>query len=191
MAASPKSISSSGTGAATRSTSFAESTMTTNRSARRGDALLAGVGCTATLDDPARVVDLVGSVDRDVQMVEGCRHLRTARRGAPPRGPGRWVATDVATHRRSRPRAANAGSMNATVDPVPRPTRIPSSTMVAERSAAMRFSRSTSGPGAPTPRDATRPTRPDPCRATEPRRIRRSPIPPCGRTGPTPQGCSD
>ena len=37
----------------------------------------------------------------------------------------RLVATDVATHRRSSPRAARAGSMYATVDPVPRPTSIP------------------------------------------------------------------
>src|SRR5207342_3461769 len=40
------------------------------------------------------------------------------------------------------PRAANAGNRYATVDPVPRPTVIPSSTRATEASAASCFSRS-------------------------------------------------
>src|SRR3954470_14439686 len=53
------------------------------------------------------------------------------------------VATEVATQRTSlTPRAAIAGSRWATVDPVPSPTVIPSSTSSAAASAAMRFSAS-------------------------------------------------
>ena len=53
------------------------------------------------------------------------------------------VATEVATQRMPlRPRAAIAGSRWATVEPVPSPTVIPSSTSSAAASAAMRFSAS-------------------------------------------------
>ena len=41
------------------------------------------------------------------------------------------VAGDVATQRRRNPRAASSSSSGATVVPVPRPTRIPSSTRPA------------------------------------------------------------
>src|SRR5262245_57141049 len=53
------------------------------------------------------------------------------------------VRGDVATHRKSSWRAASAGSRYATVEPVPRPTVIPSSTSSADASAASCFSSST------------------------------------------------
>ena len=52
------------------------------------------------------------------------------------------VATEVTTQRIERPRAAIAGSRWATVEPVPRPTTMPSSTSSAAASAARRFSSS-------------------------------------------------
>src|SRR5262245_52160953 len=52
------------------------------------------------------------------------------------------VAGEVATQRSDSSRRASAGSRWATVDPVPRPTRIPSSTSSAAASAASRFSSS-------------------------------------------------
>ena len=54
------------------------------------------------------------------------------------------VATEVATQRIPlSPRLARAGSRKATVEPVPSPTVIPSSTSSAAASAATRFSVST------------------------------------------------
>src|SRR3954447_10041903 len=50
------------------------------------------------------------------------------------------VAGEVATQWIESARAARAGSRNATVEPVPRPTFIPSSTNSAAASAATRFS---------------------------------------------------
>ena len=53
------------------------------------------------------------------------------------------VATEVETQRISfRPRSASAGSRWATVEPVPSPTSIPSSTSSAAASAASFFSAS-------------------------------------------------
>src|SRR5262245_5301900 len=52
------------------------------------------------------------------------------------------VAREVAPHRNDSPRPARAGSRYATVDPVPSPTRMPSSTSATAASAARCFSRS-------------------------------------------------
>src|SRR5262245_56541181 len=51
------------------------------------------------------------------------------------------VASDVATQRTDKPLRASAGRRNATVEPVPSPTRMPSSTTSAAASAASCFSR--------------------------------------------------
>ena len=50
------------------------------------------------------------------------------------------VAGDVATHVMSNRRAPSAGTSSATVEPVPRPTHIPSSTSAAAASPTARFS---------------------------------------------------
>ena len=123
-----------------RSTVLEESAITTKRSARGRDDLLARVGAAAALDQPVVRGDLVGAVDRDVEAVEPVEGLH---RDAELARRARSVATEVATQRRSlRPRAASAGSRWATVEPVPRPTVIPSSTSSAAASAASFFSRS-------------------------------------------------
>ncbi len=110
---------------------------------RRRDGLLARVRRAAPLHDPTRRRDLVGAVDRDVELRRAHPPRRTARpRGrarAPPLGRG-----DVATHRSDEPPPASAGRSRATVEPVPEPTRMPSSTSAAAASAATCFSRSLS-----------------------------------------------
>src|SRR5580658_5131508 len=64
----------------------------------------------------------------------------------------RWVGTDVATQRIARCLAASAGSRNATVEPVPRPTVMPVSTSAAAACAASCFSWSMlTGPVFPIP----------------------------------------
>ncbi len=52
------------------------------------------------------------------------------------------VWSDVATHRNASPRRASAARKWATVEPVPSPTTIPSSTSSAAASPARRFSSS-------------------------------------------------
>ena len=103
-----------------------------------GDDLLARVGAAAALDQPAVGRDLVGAVDREVEAVE---RRRSPRPGCPSSLACSSVATEVATQRISfSPRSAIAGSRKATVEPVPSPTVIPSSTSSAAASAASFFS---------------------------------------------------
>jgi hypothetical protein len=94
---------------------------------RRRDDLLAQVGAAAPLDEPAVRGDLVRPVDRDVETLQ----------------PGELPDLDpeLAGGPLS-PRAASAGSRWATVEPVPRPTAMPSSTSSAAASAAAFFSAS-------------------------------------------------
>ena len=112
--------------------------MTTKRVRGGRDDLLARVRAPAALDQPRPGGDLVGAVDRDVELVERLERLH--------REPGARAATtvagDVATQRRRSPRAASSASSGATVVPVPRPTRMPSSTRPAAYPAASRFSAS-------------------------------------------------
>ena len=103
--------------------------------------LLARVGRAATLHDPPRRRDLVGPVDRDVELCERAAPENDSTARPSPRAASS-VAREVATHRRDRPLRARAGSRYATVEPVPSPTRIPSATSSAAASAASCFSRS-------------------------------------------------
>jgi hypothetical protein len=60
--------------------------------------------------------------------------------GKPTSAARRSVAGELGTQRRPRsPRCASAGNKYAAVDPVPRPTRMPSSTSAADATAAARF----------------------------------------------------
>ncbi len=79
--------------------------------------LLARVRAAAALDQPTFPRDLVCSVDCDVEAVEGIEAL------------------DDEPELRAR-----TGRRYSTVEPVPRPTRMPSSTSSAAASAAARFS---------------------------------------------------
>ena len=103
----------------------------------RRDDLLAQVRAAAALDQPAVRRDLVG---RRRSRCRGDPRSRTTRRRCRAPAPFRSVAGEVATQRIESWRAASAGSRKATVEPVPSPTFIPSSTSSAAASAATRFS---------------------------------------------------
>ena len=116
--------------------------MTTKRSAAAATDLLPRVRSASAFHEPSRRVDLVCAVDGDVELFDRVgadehlhREAELARRGGLG-GDGGRDAPEL------EPRSASAGSRNATVDPVPRPTRIPSSTSSAAASAAARFSAS-------------------------------------------------
>ncbi len=103
----------------------------------RRDHLLAHVRPAAALDDPAVGSDLVGAVDHDVEPLERLERLDRQRRA--PARPSRWRSTSPRSAAAGC-RLASAGSRCATVEPVPSPTAIPSSTSSAAASAATRFS---------------------------------------------------
>ena len=90
---------------------------------RRRDDLLARVRAAAALDEPAVGVDLVGAVDRDVEPVELLERLdREPERARGDLGGDR--RRDAAQSSARAPPAPAASE--ATVEPVPRPTRSPS-----------------------------------------------------------------
>ena len=91
---------------------------------RGRDDLLARVRAAAALDDPVVGIDLVGAVDRDVEPVELLERLdREPERARGDLGGDRG---GDAAQPSARARAS-AGSSGATVEPVPSPTRLPSS----------------------------------------------------------------
>ena len=102
---------------------------------RGGDDLLARVGGAAALDEPAGGVDLVGPVDRDVQLAEGVERLDVE-----SERPGGLLGG------RRRGRAAQGQAalgerreQEGDRQPVPRPTRAPSGTSRAAARAAASF----------------------------------------------------
>src|SRR3954453_20484930 len=139
VAASPNSSSSSGTGGASRSTSLSEETITINRSA---------AARTAFSRVWAAPPPFTSQPDGATWSAPSIATSSRASAIAPPNGSTLMprsramcsVAAEVATQRRSSPRAASAGSRYATVEPVPRPTVMPSSTSCAAASAASFFS---------------------------------------------------
>ena len=141
VAAIPKSRSSSGIGGASRSTSLSDPTITTKRSAAAATAF--SRVCAAP---PPLTSQPAGSTWSAPSIAMSRRAGAPVPANASTRSPSSRaalsVAGDVATQRRSSARAASAGSRYATVEPVPRPTTIPSSTSSAAASAASRFSAS-------------------------------------------------
>ena len=104
---------------------------------RRGDDLLPRVRRPPALDEPSVRRHLVGAVDGEIEAVDRPERLHLDPElagGGLPCG-ARWPRTGAV-----KPRLASAGSKNATVEPVPSPTVMPSSTSSAAASAAALFS---------------------------------------------------
>ncbi len=135
----PKAKSSSGTGALSASTGLLESAMTTKRSAA------AATIFSRRWAPPPPLISQPSGVTWSVPSIamSSRRSWLNSSTGMPSPRACSSVATEVATQRMPlTPRAAIAGSRWATVEPVPSPTVIPSSTSSAAASAAMRFSAS-------------------------------------------------
>src|SRR3954454_18342913 len=139
VAARPNSSSSSGTGGASRSTSLSEETITMNRSAAAATAF-----SRVWAAPPPFTSQPDGATWSAPSIATSSRASAIAPRNGStlmPRSRAMCsVAGEVATQRRSSPRSASAGSRYATVEPVPRPTVMPSSTSCAAASAASFFS---------------------------------------------------
>ncbi len=142
----PKASSSSGTGGLSEPTGLLESAMTTKRSAAAATIFSRWWAAPPPLiSQPSGVTWSVPSIAMSSRSSE-----LNSSTGIPSARACSSVATEVATQRIPlSPRAAIAGSRWATVEPVPRPIVIPSSTSAAAASAAIRFSSS-----APTGEDS-------------------------------------
>jgi hypothetical protein len=103
-----------------------------------GDDLLAAVRRATSLDQPPVGRNLVGAVNGEIEAVDLVERLdvETQRAG------GGFGARRRRNEAGLGPRRAIARSRNATVEPVPRPTRMPSFTSSPAASAASRFSSS-------------------------------------------------
>ena len=115
MCSTPNANSSSGTGAVERRDGLVGGGDHDEARGRGGDDLLARVGAAAALDQPALRVDLVGTVDRDVEL---CRGSRGARAAGPEiaRGLLGGRGGGHAAQPGSSPARRSAGSRWATVD---------------------------------------------------------------------------
>ena len=128
-----------GSAAEIASTTLSDEAMTTKRVRGGCNDLLPRVRRPASLDEPAVGSDLVGSVDGEVEALECVEGLDRRARARSPRVPSGATWRRSGSPGRAAPSAARKWS---TVEPVPSPTRMPSSTSKAAASAARRFSSS-------------------------------------------------
>ena len=119
----PKDSSSSGTGGLSASTTLSPEAITTKRSAAAATTF-----SRECAPPPPLMTQLSGAIWSAPSIAmssrSSCSNGSTA---SPSARAATSVATEVATQRSRSPRAASAGSMVATVEPVPRPTLLPSS----------------------------------------------------------------